>query len=196
MAGIERAHAGIARAALASAHETVQHGHLRFGATGFAFIAGAGAGAFYRVYLAALALVLGGIALFVAALVFLIGAERQIVVGLVPVLVLIVLLAVRPYFAARVQNLVWNGTRLAGHRFESRVSARRLYLIGITNLIAIVCTLGLFIPFAAIRSARYRVESVAMLPTGSLDEFVAGQSSEFGAVGDGAADLFDVDIAL
>jgi len=170
-----------------------QHGNLRFGATGFAFTAGVGA--FYRVYLAASLLVLGGIALFVA-LAFLTGAPQPVVVSFVPVLVLVVLFGVRPYLAARLQNLVWNGTQLAGHRFESRVSARRLYLIGITNLIAIVCTLGLFIPFAAIRSARYRVESVAMLPAGSLDEFVAGQSSEVGAAGEGAADLFDVDIAL
>ncbi|OJX05328.1 MAG: hypothetical protein BGO72_14000 [Burkholderiales bacterium 70-64] len=167
-----------------------QHRHLRFGATGFGFAAGAGG--FYRVYLTALVLVLGGALLAILALHFLAGVPPQ-ALGFVPVLVL---LAVRPYLTARLQNLVWNGTRLGEHRFESRVGARRLYLIAVTNLIAIVCTLGLFIPFAAIRSARYRLESVAMLPAGSLDEFVAGQSSEVGATGEGAADLFDVDIAL
>ncbi|MCL4182458.1 MAG: DUF898 family protein [Burkholderiaceae bacterium] len=171
-----------------------QHGHLRFGATGFAFTAGAGA--FYRLYLTALVLVLGGAVLCAAALGLLIGAPPQALAALAGLLPLLMLIAVRPYVTARLQNLVWNGTRLGGHRLDSRVSARRLYLIGITNLVAIVCTLGLFIPFAAIRSARYRLESVAMLPAGSLDEFVAGRSSEVGATGEGAADLFDVDIAL
>lgn len=171
-----------------------QHGNLRFGATSFAFTAGASA--FYRVYLAALVLVLGGAFLLGAAFGLVTGAPPEAWAALAGLLPLLLLMAVRPYVTARVQNLVWNGTRLGGHRFESRVSARRLYLIAITNLVAIVCTLGLFIPFASIRSARYRVESVAMLPAGSLDEFVAGQSSEVGAAGEGAADLFDVDIAL
>lgn len=170
-----------------------QHRHLRFGSTGFGFTVGAGG--FYRVYLTALALVLGAALLAIVALHFLAGLSRQ-TLGFVPLLIMLVILAIRPYVTARLQNLVWNGTRLGEHRFESRVGARRLYLIAVTNLVAIVCTLGLFIPFAAIRSARYRLESVAMLPAGSLDEFVAGQSSEVGATGEGAADLFDVDIAL
>lgn len=171
-----------------------QHGQLRFGATGFAFVARVGA--FYRVYVMALVLVLAGALLLAAAFGFLIGAPSQAWPALAGFVPLLALMAVRPYVTARLQNVVWNGTQLGEHRFESSVSARRLYLIGVTNLIAIVCTLGLFMPFAAIRSARYRVESVAMLPAGSLDEFVAGQSSEVGAAGEGAADLFDVDIAL
>lgn len=170
-----------------------QHRHLRFGTAGFAFTAGAGG--FYRVYLTALALVAGGALLAVVALHFLVGMSPRLL-AFAPLLMLLAFFAVRPYLTARLQNLVWNGTRLGEHRFESRVGARRLYLITLTNLVAIVCTLGLFIPFAAIRSARYRLESVAMLPAGSLDEFVAGQSGEVGATGEGAADLFDVDIAF
>ncbi|MFX5839944.1 DUF898 family protein, partial [Acinetobacter baumannii] len=63
-------------------------------------------------------------------------------------------------------------------------------------LIAIVCTFGLFMPFAAIRLARYRIESVTMISAGPLDDFVAGQSQDVAATGEEAADLFDVDIAL
>lgn len=170
-----------------------QQQNLRFGATGFSF--DAGAGAFYRIYLTAVGLLLlaaiaGG--LLLAATI----SSRAVALQLVPLMMIAALLAVGPYLTARTQNLVWNHTQLGAHRFESRASARRLYWIGVTNLLGIVFTLGLFMPFAAIRSARYRIESVSMIAAGSLDDFVAGQSSAVGATGEGAADLFDVDLGL
>ena len=161
-----------------------QQQNLRFGATGFSF--DVGVGAFYRVYLVALGLLMLaaiGVALLLGATI----ASRTQAISLVPLIMIAALLAVGPYLTARTQNLVWNHTQLGAHRFESRVSARRLYLIAVTNLLAIVFTLGLFIPFAAIRSARYRIESVSMISAGSLDDF---------ATGEGAADLFDVDLGL
>jgi uncharacterized membrane protein YjgN (DUF898 family) len=115
---------------------------------------------------------------------------------LLPLLLLALMLFVQPYLSARVQNLVWNHTRLGEHRFESCVSARRLYAITMTNLLGVVLTLGLFMPFAAIRLARYRLECVNLLSAGSVDDFVAGQQRDVAATGEEAADLFDVDIAL
>ena len=57
-------------------------------------------------------------------------------------------------------------------------------------------TLGLYQPFAAIRLAKYRLESVSVLAAGPLDDFVAGQQQQVSATGEGAADVFDIDIAL
>ncbi|MGD9944996.1 MAG: YjgN family protein [Burkholderiaceae bacterium] len=169
-----------------------QQQNLRFGATNFSF--SAGAGAFYRVYLSAFGLMLLVVAAAVAIVLTVGPTISAAVLG--PAMVVLAMLGVGPYLVARLQNLVWNSTRIGPHRFESRVSARKLYAIGITNLIGIVFTLGLFMPFAAIRSARYRLESVTLITEGSLDDFVAGQSTAAGAAGEGATDLFDVDVAL
>ncbi|HJV74890.1 MAG TPA: YjgN family protein, partial [Noviherbaspirillum sp.] len=106
-------------------------------------------------------------------------------------------LFVRPYLESRLQNLVWNNTELGRHRFESKARARSLLWIHATNLILITLTFGLYKPFAAVRLAKYRVESMTLIPSGDLEEFTADQHADSaGAMGQEAGDLFDIDIAL
>lgn len=106
-------------------------------------------------------------------------------------------LFVRPYLESRIQNLVWNHTELGMHRFESKVSARSLLWIHATNLVLITLTFGLYKPFAAVRLAKYRIESMTLVPNDDLEGFFADHSAEnAGALGQEAGDLFDIDIAL
>ncbi|GAB3538947.1 YjgN family protein [Noviherbaspirillum agri] len=106
-------------------------------------------------------------------------------------------LFVRPFLESRIQNLVWNHTELGMHKFESNASARSLLWIHATNLILITLTFGLYKPFAAVRLAKYRVESMMLVPDGDLEEFFADNNVDTaGAVGQEAGDLFDIDIAL
>ena len=170
-----------------------QFNHARYGTAGFSI--DAPVGSFYRIYGVAIGCVVAGAIAILAGLASL-AESTQSAFMLMPLLLLALMLFIQPYLSARVQNLVWNHTRLGEHRFESRVSARRLYVITLTNLLGVVLTLGLFMPFAAIRLARYRLECVALLSAGSLDDFVAGQQRDVAATGEEAAGLFDVDIAL
>ena len=106
-------------------------------------------------------------------------------------------LFVTPFLQSRIQNLVWQHTELAGHRFVSTASARRLLWIHSSNLIYVTLTLGLYKPFAQMRLMKYRVESLSLIPDGSLEEFMcdhAGDNS--GALGQETGDLFDIEIAL
>ncbi len=170
-----------------------QFNHLRYGAT--RFLIDAPVASFYRVYGTAVAFLVAAFAMIgVAFWTFADGNPEVFVIF--PLLVLAVMLSIQPYLAARLQNLVWNHTRMGDHRFESTVSARRLYLINLTNLLGIVMTIGLFMPFASVRLARYRLESVTLLSAGPLDDFIAGPSQDASATGEETADLFDVDIAL
>lgn len=106
-------------------------------------------------------------------------------------------LFVRPYLESRIQNLVWNNTELGMHGFESRAKARTLLWIHASNLMLITLTFGLYKPFAAVRLAKYRIESMTLLPAGDLEEFLADhQADSAGAIGQEAGDLFDIDIAL
>lgn len=106
-------------------------------------------------------------------------------------------LLVRVYLDSRIQNLVWNHTELGDMRFESTVSARKLLAIHVSNLALIILTLGLYKPFAIVRLTRYRVESMSMIPSGVLEEYLADQSADnAGAIGQEAGDLFDIEIAL
>jgi len=104
--------------------------------------------------------------------------------------------AVKPFLDTRLQNAVWNGTTLAGHGFASSLRFRTLLWITLSNLALTVASLGLFRPFAVVRLARYRVESMAMHVAGSLDDFSAAQGSEIDAFGEEAGELLNIDIAL
>jgi uncharacterized membrane protein YjgN (DUF898 family) len=103
---------------------------------------------------------------------------------------------VYPLFMQMTQNLVWNHTSLEQHRFQSDMQWRRMVFITVTNYLAVICTLGLFLPFARVRTLRYRLESIALLPEGSLDDVLAAPQGEVAATGEGAADFFDFDLSM
>lgn len=169
-----------------------QHNHARFGTAPFAFTASAGA--FYGVYLPIVVLVA-----FIAVVLTtgaMAGLGKELPIGVAIASLYLGLLIVGPYLTARLQNLVWSHTTLAPHEFRSDVSGGRMAFISITNLLAIVATLGLYLPFAQVRAARYRLECVTMLAAGPLDSFVGGEAQSVGALGDATVDWADIDIAL
>ncbi len=104
---------------------------------------------------------------------------------------------VRAYLESRVQNLVWNNSELADIGFESTARARTLFWIHASNLALIMVTFGLYKPFATVRLVRYRVESVALAPRGTIDDFVVDPTmDEAGAAGQEAGEFFDFDFGL
>lgn len=181
-----------------------QHGNADFGQTAFYF--DARPVDFFKIYGKSVGLVLaGGIVggVFFAMTAGLAGWLQDSAFGSVFAVLYALLgayvsyLFVRPYMESRLQNVVWNHTELGMHRFESTVQARTLLGIHASNLLLIVLTLGLYKPFAAVRLARYRIESLALLPGADLEEFLADQDADDPeALGQEAGDLFDIDIAL
>jgi uncharacterized membrane protein YjgN (DUF898 family) len=96
---------------------------------------------------------------------------------------------------AMVQNFVWNHSLLADSRFASDVGRRRLWWIELVNLVFTLATLGMFWPFAVVRSMRYRIESLSW--AGDSDALVVSASGvNVGATGEETAELFGLDIAL
>jgi uncharacterized membrane protein YjgN (DUF898 family) len=96
---------------------------------------------------------------------------------------------------AMVQNFVWNHSLLGGHRFMSLVGRTRSFRIEIVNVVLTVVTLGLFWPFAVVRSLRYRIESVEWSGDSATLERAPGDA-RIGATGEETAELFGLDIAL
>lgn len=192
------------------AHQRVkayQHNNSAFGASPFSF--SAKAGAFYMVYLKTLGLALIPLFLFgvVAGSMNLFAgisgpkdpAHMKAIGTLFAVLMVFYLalfLVIGPWFAARMQNLVWNHTALGVHTFASRVRARDLLVIYVTNFLAIVLTLGLFKPFADIRLAKYRLTHMALHVQDNLDSFIALEQQAVNAMGEETANVFDVDISF
>lgn len=101
-----------------------------------------------------------------------------------------------PVVSMLIQNLIWNHTQLGAHHFRCEMKWGRVVFLSVTNLLGVICTLGLFLPFAQIRWLRYRVESMTLLESGSLEDFVADEKAQVSATGEGMADLLDFDLSL
>ena len=104
--------------------------------------------------------------------------------------------SIGPTFRALITNLIWNNTRLGEHRIECSLSPLVLIWISVSNMVLIVLTLGLFMPWAAVRLAKYQIESMRLLPASDLQEFEAAEPESLGAVGEETATVFDFDISL
>jgi uncharacterized membrane protein YjgN (DUF898 family) len=101
------------------------------------------------------------------------------------------------YLRGRGSVWQWQDTRLGYTvRFENRLNPWELAATYFVNGLAIALTLGLLIPWAVVRTARLRAESLLVLCSQPLDEFVAGQQQMVGATGDEVGDLLGLDVGL
>ncbi len=100
------------------------------------------------------------------------------------------------YVRARTANLVWNATRLGPLRFHSTIRARKLMGIYLTNAVGILCSLGLLVPWAEVRTQRYRMECLRAFLDGSEHVFRGTPADNVSAVGSEVGDVFDLDVSL
>ena len=94
------------------------------------------------------------------------------------------------------ENLVWNHTRLDVHGFDSRLRARTMLWLYATNVLLIGGTLGLGVPWARVRMARYRAESLTLVPGGPLATEAMSGSESNAATGAELSDAMDLDFGL
>lgn len=122
---------------------------------------------------------------------------RALTLGTTAVLYAIMASVIHAYTQARNLNEVFSKTSLGAHRFVSSMSAADLAGIYISNLFLIVCTGGLYTPWAQIRLARYRLQSIELEAHGSLDEFVAATAAPVpAAAGEEIGSFFDLDFGF
>ena len=129
------------------------------------------------------------------------GQTKALLTLLVPlalgVVYLLIPLVSGPYFGARFQDLLWNGTRSDRIRFQSALRFRSLFRVTLVNWLLIVCTLGLYWPFAKVRTARLKLEALTLNVDGPVDSWLAqAQQSQKGVLGDAAGDFFGIDMGL
>ena len=184
-----------------------QGNHSWYGSADFNF--DAAVGSFYKIYLVCFGLLLlgpiamAGLGGFGGLLADAQDPERVqefvtrfLVLGVL-VFVLMYLL-IQPYYTSRFQNLIWNNLKLDDRlHFESALPVRALFWVQLTNMIGLILTLGLFKPWADVRVARLRIESInAVTESGDLESFVNDPRLSESAVGAETADFFDFDIGL
>jgi len=172
--------------------------NARFGTAPFAM--SASTGQFYVVYVIAMALLVA-IAVVMGLLAAAMFFAPRYLAPLVPIALFAVYIlafsGLLGFTRAKVGNLVLGSTRLAGQvGVASALRVRPLARIYVTNALAIVFSLGLAIPWAAIRVARYRAECLALECEGGMESFAAAVAATVTATGEEMGDMFAVDLSL
>ncbi len=173
--------------------------HSQFGSS--AFSTSARIRDFYKIFFMTIGLLIlaGGSAGIVAALLSLVGkwlAGIAIFLGFFALYFGIFPLMIG-YSQSRTANLVFNTTRLdESISFSSTLKARKLAVLYLTNLLAILFSMGLAIPWAVIRSARYRLECLTLETSVPMEQFVAGVAANVSATGEELGEFFNIDLSL
>lgn len=161
--------------------------NARYGTSAFGFEAGPGP--FYRAFLF---LLLGG--LVGGGLAFLLG--RLLFPPLTMITGVLVYLGVLAWLNVAFTNLALGNTVLGGNRFVARYRFGSYLRLMLGNALGLVLTLGLFYPWAKVRTARYAAAHIDFVAEDELDSFAAAQRDAMSATGGEVADLFDVDLGL
>ncbi|WP_303901285.1 YjgN family protein [Thiohalomonas denitrificans] len=160
--------------------------HHRFGAT--AFRLELGPRPYYMLFVTLVGVVVAAMVVSVPM-----GSVSPILPALLLLPVYLVLFA---WFTVRSVNLKYNNTRLDDHGFAASYALGSYMKLVALNTLGMVLTLGLFYPWAKVRTARYAAEHTELVGVGDLDGFVDQQSEQVSAIGQEVGDLFDVELGL
>ncbi|WP_455199562.1 YjgN family protein [Kaarinaea lacus] len=99
-------------------------------------------------------------------------------------------------FSVKIFNLRFNNSVLIHHGFTANMEVKSYAILVVVNTIATIVTLGLFRPYAMVRTARYKTEHLNFQAQGDLNAFIAEEEQEMSALGEEMGDMFDFDIGL
>ena len=178
--------------------------HARYGDAGFSF--SATMKNYYGMYLKAylLSLLIFGVlgALFAVATKSLTstGDEPNMLSNLLPFIIVLFFLPAYlwlfAYFKTKRTNLLFGNLKINGHQLQSEMKTMYMLWLYLSNTIGILLTLGLLMPWAKIRTARYKASVTSILVAGDLNQFVATQAQYQSAVGEEIGEMFDLDIGF
>ncbi len=197
--------AGLALPWFVARHKAFVASHYAFGTSGFH--CELPARSFYGIYLLALLIALAFAVPGVAASGYLtyqqmrgnIALPQSLawLVWVLPLVPIYVGYAIAyAYAQARTANLFWGRVQGQGVRFVSTLSAWSLIKLYFGNLLAIACTAGMLIPWAVVRTLRYRLDNFSMIVAGSPVYACNPSLAPVGAASQELGDFFNVDVGV
>lgn len=102
----------------------------------------------------------------------------------------------RAFYESAINNHLWSHMRIGDHRWRCHLRVLPLFAIRLSNLLGILLSLGLLIPWATIRLARYRLEQMTLEVRGDLARLEAAQAERVGPAGEGLSQVLDLDIGF
>jgi len=118
----------------------------------------------------------------------------MILAGVYGFLILNVLLF-STYVNARLTNYLFNNLKLKEISFSSHISFWNLLWIYTSNLVLIMLSFGLFIPWAKVRAVSYKLSCITLF-SDNLGEFLNEEESKTSVLGEEFSDFLDIDIGF
>jgi uncharacterized membrane protein YjgN (DUF898 family) len=123
------------------------------------------------------------------------GMNRFVYVLIVIVLAYLMIVLTGPLIVVRMNNLAWSATAFPGVEIACTMRARTYLRLQTVNVVLTLLTLGLFRPFAAVRTWRYRVAHLSVAAPAGLEQAARMAVPRSTAAGDGVADFLGVDLS-
>lgn len=101
------------------------------------------------------------------------------------------------YYTVRTREYIFDNTMLDEKiEFSSTLKFVKLAFIILTNLLVILFTLGLAIPWAKVRLTRYMLENTYLSSNKDLTVYINEKQNKESAIGEEIGDVFDVDVGF
>lgn len=100
------------------------------------------------------------------------------------------------YWYTRLTNLIMNHTTLQQCQLNSHLESTKICWIFFSNTLAIILSLGLLIPWAMIRTAKYRISCISLITDNAPDAFIAAEAEHTEAIGEEIGDFLDIDLGV
>ncbi len=100
------------------------------------------------------------------------------------------------YFKAKRTNLIYSHIDLDGMQLNCNMKTGYLMYLYLTNTLAMALTLGLLMPWAMVRTARYRASVTSVDTNGPLEQFSAVQQEQQSALGEELGNMFDIELGI
>lgn len=108
----------------------------------------------------------------------------------------VIFLLTVPLMQAYIHKAIWEKLTLGDNEFMLYdFSPLKFAVIQLTNYIGIICTLGLFYPWAKVRMHRYKTETLALVAYDDFELLSTPESHEESALAEEISDVFDFDIS-
>ena len=129
---------------------------------------------------------------------YLIGIYSDVSLTIVGVIGLyIVLLISGPVYQSQIRNTIFNNSCINNTvYFRSSLTAKGHVFLVVTNILSIIFTLGLAIPWVKIRNAKYFANLTKIYFDTDIESVIQKESEKGSIIADELSDAFDIDVSL
>ncbi|WFF38749.1 DUF898 domain-containing protein [Moraxella nasibovis] len=106
------------------------------------------------------------------------------------------MLLIIPLAKGLLHKAIWSKMSLGNNRFKLvNFSVLKFALINLTNYIAIILSLGLLYPWAAVRLHRYKTETLSLVAVDDFETLTTPSTDNISPVAEEISDVFDIDVS-